>query len=157
PESGGGTYRHRVPRRFPGFAPTLTGRSASRADQAGPAWVAGPTGGGWLPAGRHPTPDRWSGEEMIQDRPQIIAFHVDTEHPACLRQAFPEWEVEATNGATSDSLEHDWSPAAANLLVVAARARVAETLGLCRGLRSQAGRAQTPLLVLVPPDQEALV
>jgi DNA-binding response OmpR family regulator len=42
-------------------------------------------------------------------------------------------------------------------LVVAARARVAETLGLCRGLRSQAGRAQTPLLVLVPPALEALV
>src|SRR5262245_21412463 len=92
---------------------------------------------------------------MMQDRPKVIAFDVDTDSLASLRQAFPEWEVEATNGATSDSLEHDWSPAPANLLVVAARARVAETLGLCRGLRSQAGRAQTPLLV--PPDQEALV
>jgi DNA-binding response OmpR family regulator len=33
---------------------------------------------------------------------------------------------------------------------------VAETLGLCRGLRSQAGRARTPLLVLVRPGQQAL-
>src|SRR5262249_1052522 len=105
PESGGGTYRHRVPRRFPGFAPTLTGRTARRAAQAGPAWVAGPTGGGWLPAGRHLTPDLWSGEEMMQDRPKVIAFDVDTDSLASLRQAFPEWEVEATNGATSDSLE----------------------------------------------------
>jgi len=94
---------------------------------------------------------------MMQDRPKVIAFDVDTDSLASLRQAFPEWEVEATNGATPDSLEHDWSPGAADLLVVAARARVAETLGLCRGLRSQAGRAQTPLLVLVPPAQEALV
>src|SRR5262245_58399539 len=30
-------------------------------------------------------------------------------------------------------------------------------LGLCRGLRSQAGAAHTPLLVLVGPAQEALV
>jgi len=93
----------------------------------------------------------------MQDRPKAIAFDVDTGSLASLRQAFPEWEVEATNGVTLESLEHDWSPGAANLLVVAARARVAETLGLCRGLRSQAGRAQTPLLVLVPPAQEALV
>ena len=94
---------------------------------------------------------------MMQDRPKVIAFDVDTDSLASLRQAFPEWEVEATNGVTLDSLEHDCSPGAANLLVVAARARVAETLGLCRGLRSQAGRVQTPLLVLVPPAQEALV
>jgi DNA-binding response OmpR family regulator len=34
---------------------------------------------------------------------------------------------------------------------------VVEALGLCRGLRSQAGRAKTPLLVLVQPAQESLV
>jgi DNA-binding response OmpR family regulator len=93
----------------------------------------------------------------MQDRPKVIAFDVDPDSLASLRQAFPECEVEATNGATPGSLEHDWSPGAAHLLVVAARDGVAETLGLCRGLRSQAGRAQTPLLVLVPPAQEALV
>jgi DNA-binding response OmpR family regulator len=31
------------------------------------------------------------------------------------------------------------------------------TVGVCRGLRSQLGRALTPLLVLVPPAREALV
>src|SRR5262249_22709763 len=40
---------------------------------------------------------------------------------------------------------------------VGARDQAAETLGLCRGLRSQSGRAHTPLLVLVPPAREALV
>ena len=30
-------------------------------------------------------------------------------------------------------------------------------LGICRGLRSQGGRARTPLLVLVQPAQEVLV
>jgi hypothetical protein len=38
-----------------------------------------------------------------------------------------------------------------------ARADVTQTLGLCRGLRSQAGRAQSPLLVLVQPGREPLV
>jgi len=93
----------------------------------------------------------------MQDRPKVIAFDVDSASLASLRQAFPDWEIKATNGATPGSLEHDWSPGAADLLVVAARDRMAETLGLCRGLRSQAGRAQTTLLVLVPPAQEALV
>src|SRR5262249_62251437 len=92
---------------------------------------------------------------MMQDRPKVIAFDVDTDSLASLRQAFPEWEVEATNGATLDSLEHDWSPRAANLLVVAARARAADTLGLCPVLRNQAGRAQTPPPVLVPPAHHA--
>jgi DNA-binding NarL/FixJ family response regulator len=40
--------------------------------------------------------------------------------------------------------------------VVGAGGPAAQTLGLCRGLRSQAGRAHTPLLVLVAPEQEAL-
>jgi DNA-binding response OmpR family regulator len=93
----------------------------------------------------------------MPDRPKVIAFDVDPDSLASLRQAFPGWAVEATDGATADALEHDWDPGAAALLVVAGRDRVAETLGLCRGLRSQAGRARTPLLVLVPPDQETLV
>ncbi len=61
------------------------------------------------------------------------------------------------NGATTGSLTRDWNPAAVDLLVIGARDQVAETLGLCRGLRSQAGRAHTPLLVLMRPAQEALV
>ncbi len=38
---------------------------------------------------------------------------------------------------------------------VGARDDEAATLGLCRGLRQQAGRAVTPLLVLVRPAQRA--
>ena len=42
-------------------------------------------------------------------------------------------------------------------MVVGARTDVTQTLGLCRGLRSQAGRAQTPRLVLVQPGRKPLV
>jgi DNA-binding response OmpR family regulator len=94
---------------------------------------------------------------MMPDRPRAIAFDIDPDSLTGLRQAFPDWEVEATDGATAGSLERDWDPGAADLLVVGARERAAETLGLCRALRSLAGRARTPLLVLVRPGQEALV
>ena len=90
-------------------------------------------------------------------RPKAIAFDVDPDSLASLRQAFPGWEVEAADGATVGSLDRDWDPGATDLLVVGGRDQVAEILGLCRGLRSQAGRAHTPLLVLVPPAREALV
>jgi DNA-binding response OmpR family regulator len=94
---------------------------------------------------------------MMSDRAKAIALDVDPESLASLRRAFPEWEIEVLDGATVGSLDRDWSPAAATLLVVGARDDVALALGLCRGLRSQAGRAITPLLVLVPPDRAALV
>ena len=74
-----------------------------------------------------------------------------------LRQAFPGWQLEAVNGATRESLARDWDPGEASLLVVGARTDVTQTLALCRGLRSQAGRAQTPLLVLVQPGRESQV
>jgi DNA-binding response OmpR family regulator len=93
----------------------------------------------------------------MPDRPKAIAFDVDPESLASLRQAFAEWEIEVKNGATTDSLVSDRSPKAAELLVLGARDHAVETLGLCRTLRSQAGRAQTPLLVLVRPAQDALV
>jgi peptidylprolyl isomerase len=88
---------------------------------------------------------------------RAIAFDVDTASLLTLRQTFPGWQVEAITGATTDTLARDWNPEAAELLVVGARDNVAETLGLCRGLRSQLGRARTTLLVLVPSAQEALV
>lgn len=91
------------------------------------------------------------------DRPKVVTFDVDPTSLISLRHAFPGWEIEAINGASLGSLTRDWAPGEAALLVVGARDEVAETLGLCRGLRSQAGRAHTPLLVLVPPAQEALV
>jgi DNA-binding response OmpR family regulator len=93
----------------------------------------------------------------MAERPKAIAFDVDPDSLASLREAFPGWDIEATRGATVGSLDRDWDPGSADLLVVGDRAEVTETLGLCRGLRSQAGRADTPLLVLVPPAREALV
>jgi DNA-binding response OmpR family regulator len=94
---------------------------------------------------------------MMLKRPKAIVFDVDPDSLASLRQAFPDWEVEAVTGASADSLEREWSPGEAALLVVGVRERVAEALGLCRGLRSQAGRAGTPLLVLVSSPHEDLV
>jgi FKBP-type peptidyl-prolyl cis-trans isomerase 2 len=91
------------------------------------------------------------------DRQRIVAFDVDPASLASLRQAFPGWTVEAVNGATTASLDRDWDPGAASLMVIGAREEVAQTLGLCRGLRGQAGRARTPLLVLVRSAQEPLV
>jgi DNA-binding response OmpR family regulator len=75
---------------------------------------------------------------------------------ASLRRAFPDWEVEAVRRATALSLEEDWNPGPAALLVVGVRDRMAETLALCRGLRCQAGRAHAPLLVLVSSAHEDL-
>src|SRR5262249_29734843 len=110
-----------------------------------------------------------AGESMVSGRPSLcwketmpyqakaVAFDADTNTLASLRQAFPGWEIQAIDGATTASLVRDWDPEAKDLLVVGIRDQVASTLGLCRGLRSQVGRARTPLLVLVPPAREALV
>ncbi|MCI0459279.1 MAG: hypothetical protein L0Z62_20205 [Gemmataceae bacterium] len=93
----------------------------------------------------------------MTNRHKAVAFDVDSQSLATFREAFPSWELEVSNGATVGSLRQDWGPAWADLLVIGVRAEVTVTLGLCRGLRSQLGRAHTPLLVLVPPAQEALV
>jgi DNA-binding response OmpR family regulator len=93
----------------------------------------------------------------MRSPPKVIAFDVDYESGIALRNAFPEWELVEIQGATPNSLDRDWSPGAADLLVVGAREQEAETLGLCRGLRNQAGRAHAPVLVLVPPAQKHLI
>jgi DNA-binding response OmpR family regulator len=87
----------------------------------------------------------------------VVAFDVDPASLVSLRQAFPDAEVEAVKGATTDSLDKDWNPRTADLLVLGTRDNTGETLGLCRALRSQLGRALTPLLVLVPTRQDTLV
>ncbi len=91
-------------------------------------------------------------EEIMSQRSKAITLDVDPESLAQLRQALPGGDFQTADGATADLLERDWK-----LVVVGARARPGEALGLCRGLRSQAGRAHTPLLVLVPVGQETLV
>lgn len=93
----------------------------------------------------------------MPERPKVVTLDVDAGSLVSLRRAFPEWEIEALDGASTGSLARDWDPGAARLLVVGARHEAVETLGLCRGLRSQAGRAHTPILVLVLPEQQALV
>ena len=93
----------------------------------------------------------------MTDRRKAIAFDVDAASLASLREALAGWEIEVTSGASTGSLDRDWAPGAADLLVVGGREEVADALGLCRGLRSQAGRAHTLLVVLVPPGQRMLV
>jgi DNA-binding response OmpR family regulator len=96
-------------------------------------------------------------EKQMPNHSKAIAFDVDPASLLSLREAFPGWEIEAVQGASAASLTQEWDLGTADLLVVGARDDGAETLGLCRGLRSQAGRSLTPLLVLVPPAQPALV
>ncbi|HYT90381.1 MAG TPA: hypothetical protein VEL76_16865 [Gemmataceae bacterium] len=93
----------------------------------------------------------------MNEQRKAVAFDVDSTSLVSLREAFPEWEIQSACGANTRSLAHDWSPTKADLLIVGAREHLVDTLGLCRGLRSQAGRSDTPLLVLVLPAQEALV
>jgi DNA-binding response OmpR family regulator len=95
-------------------------------------------------------------EKSMRNQPRAVAFDVDPASLLSLRKAFPDWEIEAVEGATA-SLTQDWNLGAADLLIVGARDDEAATLDLCRGLRKQEGRSVTPLLVLVPPAQPALV
>src|SRR5438132_11093634 len=88
---------------------------------------------------------------------RAVAFDVDPASLLSLRQAFPNWEIEAVEGATASSLTQDWNLGAADLLILGARDDEAATLDLCRGLRKQAARAVTPLLVLLRPAQRGLV
>jgi hypothetical protein len=92
-------------------------------------------------------------EDPMPSPQKVIAFDVDYESRVALGRAFPNWEIVEIRGATLSSLDRDWSPGEATLLVVGAREWESETLGLCRGLRNQAGRAQAPILVLIPPAQ----
>ncbi len=93
----------------------------------------------------------------MPDRPKVIAFDVDADSLSSLRQAFPDWQIEAVSGATAATLKRDWNPSDAELVVVGSRPDLTEVLSLCRGLRSQVGRAHTALLVLVTPGQETQV
>jgi len=93
----------------------------------------------------------------MRNQPRAVAFDVDAASLRSLREAFPKWEIEAVEGATAPSLTQDWNLGAADLLIVGAGEDEAATLSLCRGLRKQAGRAVTPLLVLVRAAQPALV
>ncbi len=124
---------------------------------------------------------RWvlhHGGGPMPHRSKAVIFDLDAVSLTSLREALPEWEIETMIEATAGSLEHHWNPGAADLLVVKARADIAETLGLCRFLAScsaysadsrkqqaefsgpgkgAAERADAPLLVLVSPGQGLFV
>jgi len=117
----------------------------------------------------------------VSHQMRAIAFDLDAATLSSLQKALPNWEVEVVHGATVESLTRDWNPGAADLLIVNARADVAETLRLCRffvqcGVSStdsweeasatadvhgkrqeQLRRPDAPVLVLVHSGHEALV
>jgi hypothetical protein len=95
-------------------------------------------------------------EHRMSNQRKAVAFDVDPEGLVGLWQALPDWHIEIKNGASMGSLDKDWNPGRADLLVVRAGDDDSVTLGLCRDLPSQAGRAVAPLLVLIPPAREAL-
>lgn len=112
---------------------------------------------------------------------RAVVFDLDAASLVSLREALPEWAIEVVHGATAASLTDHWNPGAADLLVVKASAKLAETLGLCRFLvfcgvfstdsreeaaetlrlhsngQNQTRRADAPLLVLVPSGEDSLV
>jgi hypothetical protein len=123
----------------------------------------------------------------MPNQSKAIAFDVDRASLISLRQALPDFLIEAVNGATVASLTRDWNPGTVELLVVNARKEVAETLELCRFLvscgvlarhalaatdsqeetpttlglhrrrRNPGRRPHAPLLVLVPPSLKGIV
>lgn len=117
----------------------------------------------------------------MHDRLRALAFDLDAASLTSLREALPDWEVEAIPGATAASIPHQWNPGEVNLLVVQVRQPARQTMALCRvltrrgvfsqhtgqevasvlgppgSLQSQAQRAHAPLLVLVSPGEDALV
>ncbi len=97
------------------------------------------------------------GSGLAAARPKVVALGVDTDTLASLRQAFPDNELDVQVSASPRSLLKDWDPADAALVVLGGTADPGLTLGLCRGLRGQAGRARTPVVVLVLPGHEGLV
>jgi CheY-like chemotaxis protein len=99
----------------------------------------------------------FSTEVQMPYQPNVLAIDMDSASLASLRQAFPEWVIEAINGAASSAVAQDCNLGTVELLVVGFQDRVAEMLALCRALRSQMGRALAPLLVLVPPENDDLV
>jgi hypothetical protein len=109
------------------------------------------------PVAWRPSPKLEGRKNLMPNSSKAIAFDVDAASMLSLREDFPEWEIEDVHGATADSLTDDADPGPAGLLVLGARKDVTETVGLCLALRSQAGRADTPLVVLLPPAQLASI
>jgi len=114
----------------------------------------------------------------MPDESIAVAFDLNAASLISLREALPAWEIELLKGATASSLTYDWNPGEADLLVVQARANMAESLGLCRFLvawglwfreehaavsgphpspQDGVRQAAAPLLVLVPPGQKAFI
>src|SRR5581483_6853348 len=97
-------------------------------------------------------------EKIMSVRPTAFAFDVGPDSLASLRQAFPTREISAFDQTTAQSLRRQRDLEAVALLIVGIHdQQIVQTLALCRILRAQEGRAQTPLLVLVPPARQALV
>jgi CheY-like chemotaxis protein len=90
-------------------------------------------------------PDR-SDETALPRRQKAVAFGMDAESLADLRQALPGWRIQCFHGTTVGSMPHDWDPGEADLFVVCLRENVTEVLGLCRFI------AQWPSCESDPPE-----
>jgi DNA-binding response OmpR family regulator len=88
---------------------------------------------------------------------RAVAINIDRDSLTSLRKAFPKWEISVVDEASARSVDRDWDPERADLLVLGSAGKMTHALRLCRALRSQVGRAHTPLLVLVPAADAVLV
>lgn len=89
-------------------------------------------------------------------RPVLLAMDVDPASLLATRRFLPEWSVQTIHGASAAYLAQDGDIEQADLLVLGVTQDVRNTLGLCRMLRSESGRAGPPLVVLVPAEQPTL-
>jgi len=69
----------------------------------------------------------------MPNRFRAVAVDLDAASLLSLREAFPDWVIEAVSGATAASLSQDWNPGAADLLVLSWRARKWQRLSASAG------------------------
>src|ERR1700693_3567756 len=69
-----------------------------------------------------------SKEMVLPRRPKAVAFGMDAESLANLRQVLPGWRIDCLHGATVGSMPHDWDPGEPDLFVVSLRENVTEVL-----------------------------
>lgn len=87
----------------------------------------------------------------------MMAYNLDSATVLSLQMALPNWRIQVVPKATLASIGQVGNIPSANLLVLGDRRNAKATLGLCRGLRSIAGRTGPPLLVLLSTKQSDMV
>lgn len=98
-----------------------------------------------------------NGVSLRTNQGRAVAFDVDPESLERIGQAFPEWTIDIFPSTVSQFRASEPLDEVADLLVLGGHHSGTPSAGLCRVLRTRFGCADTPLLVLVPPDTQSQV